>query len=207
MSSGSIEKNTSVIPLPPGIKLEKKTVPKKYEDGDILSLLSEEQLSSIEKDAFKKVRSKENLEKKRAYELSLLQLASMVPPPSKYYTILGELIKNPKAYAKTGAPMYGSPKYQFIDLNQKTYIYKLYLEGDKIYIGKTTNIKRRIEEHFTGGGSKVTQKFKPHTYEIIEVCDGFFSEQIEQYHTKEHIKTYGYENVRGGKYTNSKTLV
>ena len=103
--------------------------------------------------------------------------------------------------------MYGSPKYQIIDLNQKTYIYKLYLEGDKIYIGKTTNIKRRIEEHFTGGGSKVTQKFKPHTYEIIEVCDGFFSEQIEQYHTKEHIKTYGYENVRGGKYTNSKTLV
>ena len=124
-----------------------------------------------------------------------------------YYTQSGQIIRNPDAYAKTGAPMYGSPKYQFIDLNQKTYIYKLYLEGDKIYIGKTTNIKRRIEEHFTGGGSKVTQKFKPHTYEIIEVCDGFFSEQIEQYHTKEHIKTYGYENVRGGKYTNSKTLV
>ena len=207
MSLKSIENNRLVIPLPPGIKIDTKKIPKKYEDGDVLSLLSEEQLSSIEKDAFKKVRGKENLEKKRIYELSLLQLSGMVPPPSQYYTILGELIRNPKAYAKTGSPMYSSPKYQFIDLNQKTYIYKLYLEGDKIYIGKTNNIKRRVEEHFSGGGSKVTQKFKPVNYEILEVCDGFFSEEVEQYHTDESIKLYGYENVRGGKYTNSKTLV
>tara|TARA_Y100000817_G_scaffold205487_1_gene161060 strand:- start:3301 stop:3924 length:624 start_codon:yes stop_codon:yes gene_type:complete len=207
MSLESIENNNSVIPLPPGIRQDKKKIPKKYEDRDILSLLSEEQLSSIERGAFKRVRSKENLEKKRIYEISLLQLSGMVPPPPQYYTILGELIKNPKAYAKTGAPMYNSPKYKFIDLNQKTYIYKLYLVKDKVYIGKTTNIKRRIEEHFSGGGSKVTQKFKPINYEILEVCDGFFSDEIEQYHTKEHIKIYGYENVRGGKYTNSKTLV
>ena len=207
MSLESIENNSYVIPLPPGIKIDKKKIPKKFEDGDVLSLLSDEQLSSIEKDAFKKVRSKENIEKKRIYELSLLQLSGMVPPPSQYYTILGELIMNPKAYAKTGSPMYNSHKYQFIDLNQKTYIYKLYLEGNKVYIGKTINIKRRVEEHFSGGGSKVTQKFKPVNYEILEVCDGFFSKEIEQYHTKENIKIYGYENVRGGKYTNSKTLV
>ena len=65
MSQKSIENNSSVIPLPPGIKIDKKKIPKKYEDGDVLSLLSEEQLSSIEKDAFKKVRGKENLEKKK----------------------------------------------------------------------------------------------------------------------------------------------
>ena len=135
---------------------------------------------------------KENFEKKM-FMFKSPTITSMVPPIAILYNM--ENLSG-KALAKTGAPMYGSPKYQFIDLNQKTYIYKLYLEGDKIYIGKTTNIKRRIEEHFTGGGSKVTQKFKPYTYEIIEVCDGFFSEQIEQYHTKEHIKTYGYENVQ-----------
>ena len=206
MTSESIEINRSVISLPPGIKISKKHVPKKYEDGEVLSMLSEEQLSEIEKDAFKRVRSKENLEKKRIYELSLLQLSGVVDPPSQYYTILGELIKNPKSYAKTGAPMYSSSKYQMVDLNQKTYIYKLYLENDKIYIGKTVNINRRIKEHFSGKGSKVSQKFKPKHYEILEVCDGFFSSEIEQYYTDINIKIYGYDNVRGGIYTNSNTL-
>ena len=206
MSSKSVEINRSVISLPPGIKVPKKKIPEIYEDSDILSLLTEEQLSEIEKDAFKRVRSKENLEKKRIYQESILQLSGMVDEPLHYYTIMGELIKNPKAYAKTGAPMYSSSKYQMVDLNQKTYIYKLYLENDKIYIGKTVNINRRIKEHFSGKGSKVSQKFKPMHYEILEVCDGFFSLEKEQYYTKLNIKRYGYENVRGGLYTNSKTL-
>ena len=79
-------------------------------------------------------------------------------------------------------------------------------ENDKIYIGKTVNINRRIKEHFSGKGSKVSQKFKPIHYEILEVCDGFFSLEKEQYYTKLNIKRYGYENVRGGLYTNSKTF-
>ena len=48
--------------------------------------------------------------------------------------------------------------------------------------------------------------FKPIHYEILEVCDGYFSLEKEQYYTKLNIKIYGYENVRGGLYTNSKTL-
>ena len=79
-------------------------------------------------------------------------------------------------------------------------------EDGKIYIGKTNNLKRRINEHFSGMGSKVTQKFKPLKYEILEVCDGYFSNKQEQHHTKKNIKQHGYENVRGGKYTNSRTL-
>ena len=207
MSSKSIEINKSVIPLQPGIQLKSKKIPKRYEGSDVLSMLSDEQLSIIEHDAIEKAKSKEDLEKKDTYELGLLQLSGVVDEPKQYYTILGEPIRKPESYAKTGAPMYGSPKYQIIDLNQKTYIYKLYLINFKIYIGKTVNLKRRIKEHFSGGGSKVTQKFKPINYEILEVCDGFFSKEVEQYHTDESIKLYGYENVRGGKYTNSKTLV
>lgn len=204
----SIEINKTVIPPPPGIKHNTRKVPKKYEGGDVLSMLSEEQLSIIEHDAIKKSQqNKKDIEKKQVYELSLLQIAGMVDPPTQYYTILGELIRNPGSYAKTGAPMYNSPEYQIIDLNQKTYIYKLYLDKNKIYIGKTINIKRRIKEHFSGGGSKVTQKFRPLNYEILEVCDGFFSKEVEQEHTYENIKLYGYENVRGGKYTNSRTLL
>ncbi len=204
-SSNSVEINKIVSP-PPVIDLKSKKIPKRYEDSDILSMLSEEQLNMIEQDAIKIHKSKESIEKKKAYELGLLQLSGVVEPPKQYYTILGEHIRKPDKYAKTGAPMYGSSKYQIIDLNQKTYIYKLYLSGLKIYIGKTINLKRRIKEHFSGSGSKVTQKFKPVNYEILEVCDGFFSKEIEQYHTDECIKIYGYENVRGGKYTNSRTL-
>ena len=47
------------------------------------------------------------------------------------------------------------------NINEKTYIYKLNLEQDKKYIGKTTNIEQRMKQHFSGKGSKVTKKFAP----------------------------------------------
>ena len=202
----SIERSKWVAP-PPGIVIkETSKVPKKFKNSDVLSQLSNEQLQILEQDALTRVKSKEDREKKRAYEVGLLQLAGMIAPPKMFYTVLGEEIRRPDGYAKTGSPMYGSPTHLLVDLNQKTYIYKLYLVDDKIYIGKTNNIKRRMQEHFGGGGSRVTQKFRPLNYEILEVCDGYFSVRREQYHTKKNIKQYGYENVRGGKYTNSRTL-
>ena len=202
----SIEMSRSVVSTPPGIKSGKPSIPRDLKDSEILDFLSEEHLQMIEDDAIKKVKTKEDKEKKEAYNVGVLQLAGLIPPPKKYYTLLGELIRYPNAYAKTGSPMYGSRKHLIIDLNQKIYIYKLILEEGKIYIGKTNNIKRRINEHFYGKGSKVTQKYKPVNYEILEVCDGYFSDKQEQLHTKENIRLYGYENVRGGKYTNSKTF-
>lgn len=124
---------------------------------------------------------------------------------SKYYTKKGIKINNPTAYAKTGAPMYKS-KISKVDINAPTSIYKLNLEKGKKYVGKTTNIDRRMEQHFSGGGAKVTQKFKPINGKIIDECPGFFSDKVEQKHTDKNIKKYGYNNVRGGKYVNSKTL-
>ena len=143
----------------------------------------------------------------------------------QYYNSYGQKIKNPDAYAKTGAPMYknfvtsngnkvknpnnfckaGRQLYGD-DINKKTDIYKMNLENGKKYIGKTTNIDRRMNEHFSGNGSKVTQKFKPKTGEVIDSCPGYYSNQVEQYHTDKTIQKHGYNNVRGGKYTNSKTL-
>ena len=43
---------------------------------------------------------------------------------------------------------------------------------------------------------------------VKQFSKAFFntSNEVEQKHTKENIRLYGYENVRGGKYTNSKTL-
>ena len=123
-----------------------------------------------------------------------------------YYTRSGDKIYNPSAYAKTGAPMYKTKYSESKDINQKTSIYKLDCKNDKKYIGKTTDIDRRMDQHFSGNGSKVTKKFKPIEGKVVDECPGFFSDKLEQKHTVKNIKKYGYNNVRGGKYVNSKTL-
>tara|TARA_B100001094_G_scaffold7537_1_gene6729 strand:+ start:151 stop:615 length:465 start_codon:yes stop_codon:yes gene_type:complete len=124
----------------------------------------------------------------------------------KYYTRNGDYIRNPEAYAKTGAPMYETKYDETPNINQETDIYKLELEGGKKYIGKTTNIDRRMNQHFSGNGSRVTKKFKPIEGEIIDTCHGYFSDKLEQKYTDKNIKKHGYDKVRGGKYVNSKTF-
>ena len=122
----------------------------------------------------------------------------------QYYTEYGKKIYNPEAYAKTGAPMY---KYNSnVNINETTQIYKLNLEDGKKYIGKTTNIDRRINQHFSGNGAKVTKKFKPIDGKVVDECHGYFSDKLEQKYTEKYINKHGYNNVRGGKYTNSNTL-
>jgi len=122
----------------------------------------------------------------------------------QYYTEYGKKIYNPDAYAKTGAPMY---KYNSnVNINETTQIYKLNLEDGKKYVGKTTNIDRRMNQHFSGNGAKVTKKFKPIDGKVVDSCHGYFSDKLEQKYTNKYINKHGYNNVRGGKYTNSKTL-
>ena len=102
--------------------------------------------------------------------------------------------------------MYETQNNRVKDINTPTSIYKLNLENGKKYIGKTTDVDRRMDEHFGGAGSEVTKKFKPKSGEIIDEVPGFFSDDTEQYHTEQYIKKNGYGNVRGGRYTNSTTL-
>ena len=123
-----------------------------------------------------------------------------------YYTQSGQIIRNPDAYARTGAPMYETKYSESRDINAPTAIYKMNLEGGKKYVGKTTNVDRRMDQHFSGNGSKVTKKFKPIDAKVVDEVPGFFSDAVEQDYTEEYINKYGYENVRGGMYTNSKTL-
>lgn len=92
------------------------------------------------------------------------------------------------------------------DINKPTAIYELNCKHNKKYVGKTTDVERRMNQHFSGRGSKVTQKFKPLNGQIVGVVPGYLSSQAEQQHTKYCVKKYGYKNVRGGKWVNSKTL-
>ena len=144
----------------------------------------------------------------------------------KYYTSSGELIRNPEAYAATGAPMHtgfttktgkrvrnpeayaksGRQLYTDKDINEEKSIYKVECQGGKKYIGETGNFDRRMDQHFTGRGAKVTQKFQPKSAKELERVPGYFAKEVEQEHTEKYIKKHGYNNVRGGTHTNSTTL-
>ncbi len=76
----------------------------------------------------------------------------------------------------------------------KYYIYVLRLVDDRYYVGRTGNILRRIEEHFTGCGSLYTMTYKP--IKVIEVTEELKSED-ERNKTLEIMSKYGWEKVRG----------
>ena len=80
--------------------------------------------------------------------------------------------------------MYETQNNRVKDINATTSIYKLNLENGKKYIGKTTDVDRRMEEHFSGGGAKVTQKFKPQSGEVIDEVPGLFSDDTEYQKTR-----------------------
>jgi hypothetical protein len=77
------------------------------------------------------------------------------------------------------------------------FIYILQLEQGKYYVGKTTNPKMRLENHFDSAGSSWTKKYKPiNIYAIIPDCDNY----DEDKYTKIYMEKFGIDNVRGGSY-------
>ena len=76
-------------------------------------------------------------------------------------------------------------------------IYVLQCEKGKYYVGKTTDVMRRYEEHKSGKGSAWTNKYKP--LKMLE-CKAMLSPHDENNITKDLMKKYGIEHVRGGSY-------
>jgi hypothetical protein len=77
-----------------------------------------------------------------------------------------------------------------------TTIYTLKLEQGKYYIGRTTQPKHRILNHFTDNGSEWTKKYKP--ISVVSQIKG--DEFDEEKYTLIAMDKYGVENVRGGSY-------
>jgi predicted GIY-YIG superfamily endonuclease len=84
---------------------------------------------------------------------------------------------------------------------KSTNVYVLKLEGGRRYVGKSANIPRRLEQHFSGNGSVWTKKYKPVSVEkvLTNVSDSY-----ENKITKEMMSKHGVDKVRGGSYTAEK---
>jgi predicted GIY-YIG superfamily endonuclease len=78
-------------------------------------------------------------------------------------------------------------------------IYILRLQGGYYYIGKSDNVMLRYKQHLDGKGSIWTKMYRPVSVErIIESQTSF----DEDNYTKEYMKKYGVDKVRGGSYAN-----
>lgn len=77
-------------------------------------------------------------------------------------------------------------------------LYVLQLANGKYYVGKSADVTKRFEQHRAGSGSAWTNLHKP--IRILETRP-LTSAHDETNTTKDLMKKYGIDNVRGGAYT------
>jgi predicted GIY-YIG superfamily endonuclease len=87
--------------------------------------------------------------------------------------------------------------------NHQPTLYALKLCNEKYYVGVTSHLQRRYEQHLKGQGPTWTRLYPPIGFERLTIrnSDNPFEEDTM---TKELMLKYGIDNVRGGSYSNSK---
>lgn len=86
----------------------------------------------------------------------------------------------------------------------KYYVYSLNLENGKKYVGMTSNINRRMNQHFSGNGAKWTQKYEP--VSINRISEYKSKNEARHAETDVYYKMKNYHGgskVRGAGYTKS----
>ena len=97
-------------------------------------------------------------------------------------------------YKKKSKAGYTQPK--------KAYTYSLNLKGGKKYVGYTTNIKRRLGQHFSGNGAKVTQECRPISVNHVHRCTSVKNAKKAETAVYNNMKKYhGKNKVRGAGHT------
>lgn len=107
------------------------------------------------------------------------------------------VVYNNSAYNRFKRKMTSPPKEP-----PKTDVYILELEDDKIYVGKTNNMDKRLGEHMNHTGSAFTKRYKPtgRTLERLGNVHGD-GDAAERDETLRYMYYKGIENVRGWRYT------
>ena len=88
-------------------------------------------------------------------------------------------------------------KTVFYSTNMST-LYVLQLTHNKWYVGKTDDVAKRYQQHKAGYGSEWTKIYNP--VKLVETRE-VKSDHDENNLTKDLMKKYGVENVRGGSYS------
>lgn len=81
------------------------------------------------------------------------------------------------------------------------FLYVLQLTNGKYYVGKTNDVIKRFEQHKTGSGSAWTKLYQPI---LLLEAKPIASAHDENNITKDYMKKYGINNVRGGSYAQVK---
>lgn len=79
------------------------------------------------------------------------------------------------------------------------FVYVLQCEDSKYYVGQTSNIVRRFEEHKNGEGSAWTKKHK--AFSMVDLVTTTLSDFREVALTLQYMHKYGISNVRGGPFS------
>jgi len=84
------------------------------------------------------------------------------------------------------------------------YCYSLNCVNGKKYVGFTTNLDKRLNDHFSGNGSKATQKHRPVSINHIQKCKNEDNAKKAERIVYQKMSDYhGIENVRGAGHTSS----
>ena len=87
----------------------------------------------------------------------------------------------------------------------KAYTYSLNLANGNKYVGSTSNITRRLGQHFSGNGAKWTQKHPPVSVNHVQVCRSIHTAKAAEKIVTTNMKRYhGSDLVRGAGHTSSK---
>ena len=78
-------------------------------------------------------------------------------------------------------------------------VYILQLRGGKYYVGKTTDLGRRLAEHVAGIGSVWTAKYP--MMGVVQTIPNANAFEEDRW-VKEMMSHHGIDNVRGGAYSN-----
>lgn len=90
-------------------------------------------------------------------------------------------------------------------IEKHLWLYVLELEQGKWYVGISTNVPKRYQQHVKGFASAAwTKKYKPiriHDTKDLGICSIDRAELFEGRVTREYMEKYGDNNVRGGDLT------